>query len=158
MAGGSQYRFCATTDACFEDAKRLRDRVLFAPLGVTAPDASEDRDPRNRHLVLLMGGVVVGYGRLTMRGRDAEISHLCVDSSLRGRGMGTEIVRHLLDRARVEGAKQAHLDARFTALGLITFRLVTIGFAALGLASLWIVALWIITFGFSGCLRQRCTL
>ena len=128
MVAGIQFRFCMTADACFEDAKRLRDRTLFQPLGVVPPSGADDRDPHHRHLVVLIGGRVVGYGRLTVRGREAEISHLCVDPSLRGQGVGTDIVRRLLDRARTEGVKGVHLNARFTALGLYR----QIGFTEVG--------------------------
>ncbi|MCA9891107.1 MAG: GNAT family N-acetyltransferase [Anaerolineae bacterium] len=43
---------------------------------------------------------IVGYGQVVRWGDKAEISDLMVAERLRGRGLGTELIRHLINSAR----------------------------------------------------------
>jgi GNAT superfamily N-acetyltransferase len=54
---------------------------------------------------------VIGYGQLLMWPSCAEISDMVVTESHRGRGIGTAIIQHLMQRALKLGAKEAEIGA-----------------------------------------------
>lgn len=111
-------RTISTRDAAFADAKALRYHVLFEPFGVAESTDFDDDDPNSAHIVVVDQSRVIGYGRLVMHGREAQIRHVCVDPSAQGQGVGTEILKALIFRARANGATKVYLNARFTALGV----------------------------------------
>ncbi len=124
----SAVRAIRASDPAFTQAKMLRYRALFKPFGVPENTDFGDTDPASTHVVALDGGRVVGYARLVRRGNEAQIRHLCVDPKVQGRGLGTELMKTLIERARDAGAKTVFLNARFTALGVYR----RLGFAEVG--------------------------
>lgn len=111
-------RAIRASDAEFAQAKQLRYKVLFQPFGISALRDFDDGNPDSTHVVVSSGGAVVGYGRLVRRGVEAQIRHVCVDPSVRGQGIGTQILEALIDLARKSGARTVFLNARFTAVGM----------------------------------------
>jgi ribosomal protein S18 acetylase RimI-like enzyme len=111
-------RVIRPNDVSFADAKQLRYRVLFQPFGISALRDFDDANPDSTHVVVLDQGKVVGYGRLVLKGDEAQIRHVCVDPASQGKGVGTEILKALIDLARQRRAKLVFLNARFTALGV----------------------------------------
>lgn len=128
MAETCVLNFISPSDPTFLEARELRVRVLYEPYGVKADFDWEDDLPGARHVVAFSRGALVGYGRLDVEGRTAQIRHLSVDPAKRGQGIGSELVSALLERARSEGADTVFLNARFTALGLYR----RFGFAEVG--------------------------
>lgn len=100
----------------FPQAAVLRETVLREPLGLPSCDWN-DRDPFARHLIVEADGTVIGYGRLTIRGQEAQLEHVCVDPSQRKSGIGRRIVQELIARARYEDLALVWVNARFTANG-----------------------------------------
>lgn len=111
-------RTIGVTDSAFAEAKQLRFSVLFQPFGVSAFRDFDDGNPDSRHLAYFQGGRVVGYGRLVMSGDEAQIRHLCVASSAQGQGIGSALLKELIDLARKDRARVVFLNARFTAMGM----------------------------------------
>jgi len=111
-------RVIRTNDISFAEAKQLRYSVLFAPFGVSSLTDFDDDNPDSTHVAAFDRGRVVGYGRLVMRGSEAQIRHVCVAPTAQGRGLGTAILNSLVALARERGAKTLYLNARFTALGV----------------------------------------
>jgi ribosomal protein S18 acetylase RimI-like enzyme len=111
-------RVIRTNDIAFAEAKQLRYHVLFAPFGVSALTDFDDENPDSTHMAAFDRGRVVGYGRLVMRGGEAQIRHVCVSPSAQGHGVGTTVLNALVARARENGARTVFLNARFTALGV----------------------------------------
>lgn len=105
-------------DTRFDDARRLRHEILFRPFGLPDTMDFDDGDPESIHLVILEKGTVVAYGRLVRQGFEAQIRHVCVDAAHQGAGIGTELLKALISRARAIGARKVYLNARFTAMGV----------------------------------------
>jgi ribosomal protein S18 acetylase RimI-like enzyme len=55
---------------------------------------------RGLGVVACIDDQILGYGQLTLWPRAAEISDLIVTPALRGNGVGTAIITHLIDQAR----------------------------------------------------------
>lgn len=53
-------------------------------------------------VVALVDGTIAGYGQLTRLGGRAEISDLIVNEARRGQGIGTAIITHLVELARLQ--------------------------------------------------------
>jgi ribosomal protein S18 acetylase RimI-like enzyme len=111
-------RFIDTSDPLFEQAKALRYAVLFGPFGVSKDTDFEDDSFGSIHAVALSVDKVIGYGRLQRRVGEAQIRHLCVDPAVQGGGVGTMLLRALIDRAQRDGINLIYLNARFTAMGV----------------------------------------
>ena len=62
--------------------------------------------------VLEQSGVICAYGVLSVETEQAHILNLCVESRFRRRGLGRRLVTHLLDQARLDGARIAFLEVR----------------------------------------------
>ncbi len=111
------YVFTTPDDPIFDQVRFLRHAVLREPIGMPFEADWDDRDPDVRHLVAVNGPQLFGYGRLVV-GRDgtARIRFMCVDPTLRRGGVGSAIVRELVDRARGEGAGLVWLNARLMSI------------------------------------------
>jgi ribosomal protein S18 acetylase RimI-like enzyme len=110
--------FIIASDPLFRQAAELRHRVLYEPHGVADQLDFDDEAPGSVHAVVVEGTRVVGYGRLQRHVGETQIRHLCVDRTAQGGGLGTALLKALVDKARREGSRKVYLNARFTALGL----------------------------------------
>ncbi len=61
-----------------------------------------------------MTSEVIGYGIMSMGAGEAHILNLCVRTDLRSRGIGRQVLAHLLARARAAGMLEAFLEVRPT--------------------------------------------
>ncbi len=64
--------------------------------------------------VVELAGDVIGYGIMSMGAGEAHILNLCVRVELRSRGIGRQVLAHLLARARSAGMLEAFLEVRPT--------------------------------------------
>lgn len=101
-----------------DQASGLRYEVLHAPFGVSRDDDWNDGDPASTHLVVVVGDDVVGYGRLIAdtEERTGQIRQIAVNPAWERRGIGTALIRALLDSARGRGMTDVWLNARLTAV------------------------------------------
>lgn len=82
---------------------------------VTHPDPAAFVSPRGAFLVVEEDGEPVGCGGVRMLdAKRAEIKHLYLRGSTRGRGFGRMLLAELEDRARALGATIAVLDTNVT--------------------------------------------
>jgi ribosomal-protein-alanine N-acetyltransferase len=56
--------------------------------------------------------IIVGYGIMSTGAGEAHVLNLCVDEPWRGRGMGGQLLAHLLEFARSLGVIEAFLEVR----------------------------------------------
>jgi predicted GNAT family N-acyltransferase len=121
-------RTITPNDQLFAEAKQLRYHVLFQPFGISALRDFDDANPDSTHMAVFDNGRIVGYGRLVMKGDEAQIRHVCVSPSAQGKGVGTQLLKALIDLARTNRARLVFLNARFTAMGVYR----RIGFVEVG--------------------------
>ena len=57
-------------------------------------------------------GAVAGYGVLVQAADEAEVLNLAVSAGSRGKGVGSALLRTLLDAAKREGVRQVYLEVR----------------------------------------------
>jgi ribosomal-protein-alanine N-acetyltransferase len=79
-----------------------------------------------------MEGEVVAYGIVAMGAGEAHILNLCVRGDMRGRGVGRQMLRLLLERARQAGMADVFLEVRPSNLLAISLYQ-SVGFVQVGL-------------------------
>ncbi|WP_322409849.1 ribosomal protein S18-alanine N-acetyltransferase [Microbacterium invictum] len=75
---------------------------------------AELASPHTWYVVTEEDGRLVGYAglRAPAGSRDADVQTIALDETVRGRGLGREIFRALLDEARRRGVSEVFLDVR----------------------------------------------
>jgi ribosomal protein S18 acetylase RimI-like enzyme len=115
-----QIRLRTATPADAPDLSRLlADGFGQAPSDVIERMAEDSA----RTLVAEREGSVVGTVRLTREGDDGRVYGFAVDTALRGRGIGRDILRRVCRQLRVDGAERIGLEVEVDndhALGLYT--------------------------------------
>ncbi len=81
-----------------------RDAEAVASLGT--------REPRVVTRVADLEGRIAAYGIVAMGVGESHILNLCVDETLRGRGIGRQMLALLLERSRDAGMEDAFLEVR----------------------------------------------
>lgn len=128
-----ELRFVAADDPCMGQADELRHRALFAPWGLPRDDRFDDVGSGMHRLVALLDGRVVGYGCLIERDAEAQVRQMSVSPDLQRGGIGTAVMRGLIDRAAERGFPRVCLNSRATAETFyqrLGFRTVSEPFAA----------------------------
>ncbi len=60
---------------------------------------------------------IIGYGVLSVAAGESHVLNLAVDPSLRGQGLGRQLLEHLLQRALAGGAEMVLLEVRPSNIG-----------------------------------------
>ena len=75
-------------------------------------------DARAFHALAVLDGVAIGCGRMLEHGAsEVKIGRMAVLREFRKTGVGAQILRFLVDRARERGCRKAILHAQLTAEG-----------------------------------------
>lgn len=114
--------------ALFENALRLRDRVLREPLGRPSAREERARDLGGQHFVALSGNQVAGCTSLFRSGTTGELKAMAVSGEARGVGIGGALCRYVETIARESGCTCLVAEARSDALGFYK----SCGFMAVG--------------------------
>jgi len=96
------------------DIRRLRRDVFVREQQVSEAEEWDDYDAVSRYVIAVDGrGRALGTGRLAPQGK---IERLAVQRDCRGRGIGTALLRTLLDMAATQGYRRVYLHAQCRAL------------------------------------------
>ncbi len=91
----------------------IRDAVFVAEQGVPEDIERDDDDAHARHVLARnAGGAPIGCARMV----DGRIGRMAVLPGWRGRGVGSAMLRHLLEIASATGRRQVSLHAQVDAL------------------------------------------
>jgi len=102
-AGGADYAPSAS----------VRKTVFIEEQGYTLEEEFDEYDKTCPHLVLFDGETPVATGRLILLSDGtAKLGRIAVLKSYRGKHLGAEVVRALLERAKTEGALRAYVSAQ----------------------------------------------
>lgn len=74
---------------------------------------------------------LAGYGILSTVVDEAQLLNVCIEATMRGRGHGRALTRHMVDRATVRGARIVFLEVRLSNRIAMTLY-DTIGFREIG--------------------------
>ncbi len=104
--------------AAYEEARRLRDLGLRAPLGLTLTEDDRELDRHHHHFVACEAGPIVGAAILVPPDLDrvAKLRQMVVQAQRRGEGLGTALAQAAEVEARQLGALTLALNARIPAV------------------------------------------
>ncbi len=98
---------------CEAEARTVRQAVFVEEQGIDASLEWDALDDTAQHaLALDAEHQVIGTGRLLKDGRIGRIGRVSVLPPWRGWGVGTQLLRHLLNQAHQSGMRQIYLHAR----------------------------------------------
>jgi len=104
----------ATWEQDAEAIRRVRTEVFVIEQKVPVELEMDGIDPVCRHVVAIRAtGETVGTARLMDNG---QIGRMAVLKAWRGRGIGSRLVKTLIDSARSDGRRQVHLHAQSHAI------------------------------------------
>jgi ribosomal-protein-alanine N-acetyltransferase len=66
----------------------------------------------DRYYVVADDGVLQAYGGLWIAAPDADVQTIAVAPGAQGRGLGRQVLDHLLEHARQDGCRRIHLEVR----------------------------------------------
>lgn len=106
------------------DARALQANCWPAQLEAAVSVFISDVLRRTSHdlawgVVALRDGITIGYGQIARWARIGEISDLIVAEAWRDQGVGTAIIRNLLDIARQKGMQQVEIGAHLANEGAL---------------------------------------
>jgi len=99
-------------------ALTIRRRVFIEEQNVPEEIEMDAEDQRAFHALAIIDGNAVGCGRMLEHGDgEVKIGRMAVLPEFRKTGIGAEILRFLIERARGRGLRKAILHAQLTAEG-----------------------------------------
>ena len=102
----------ADWDADRRELERIRRIVFIDEQRIPEPDEWDGEDAASVHVLVRLNRDPVGTGRLNAAGK---IGRIAVLAGQRGFGVGTLILRRLLEEARRLGFRETHLHAQVQA-------------------------------------------
>lgn len=102
----------------FAQYYELRWRILRKPWGQPRGSEQDMEETSSYHLMARDGQQVAGVARLQFPTNEtAQLRYMAVADAWQGKGVGRQIVSHMENIARQQGAHQLFLHARNNALG-----------------------------------------
>ena len=119
MDESSQLKVIAIeSPADMKRAHAIRRRVFIEEQQVPEEIEMDADDAHAFHALAILDGVAVGCGRMVEHGAgEVKIGRMAVLLDHRNTGVGAQILRFLIDRARARGFRKAILHAQLTAEG-----------------------------------------
>jgi predicted GNAT family N-acyltransferase len=110
-------RTLAHDDADFAHCAAIRMEVFVVEQKVPPEEELDELDATAVHVLALDEGEPVGTGRLVFEdNRPARIGRMAVRASSRGRGIGSAILLHLMEIARMRGVRTVTLAGQLHAI------------------------------------------
>ncbi len=95
-----------------QNAYSLRARVFIDEQGVPEDMERDADDETALHAIEDENGVVIGTGRMVIEGTRGRIGRMAVEKELRGRGIGSNIMRAFEQKARELHLTELYLHAQ----------------------------------------------
>ncbi len=96
----------------------IRRRVFIEEQQVPEDIEMDADDAHAFHALAILDGVAIGCGRMVEHGAgEVKIGRMAVLLDHRNTGVGAQILRFLIDKARARGCRKAILHAQLTAEG-----------------------------------------
>lgn len=114
-----EYKFITAESADYSAALKLRQDVFLRQSGAKSGAVKDRWETRSKHLVAVLGQEVVGYIRITVEGRTAQLSQFVVAPRMQGKA---NIARNLYTKATAKakqlGAKKISGEIRLPMAGI----------------------------------------
>jgi predicted GNAT family N-acyltransferase len=110
--------FAIESPADMARAYEIRRRVFIEEQHVPEDIELDADDARAFHVLATLGGDAIGCGRMLDHGDgEVKIGRMAVLPQFRGTGVGRDILRFLMNRARADNFRKAILHAQLSAQG-----------------------------------------
>jgi len=106
------YKYTDYKSKEFEQVIDLRFNILFAPYNKVEKYDYDELDYISFHLVALDKEKVVGYSRMTNDNGEGKITNVVVDSEHSQRGIGFEMMKRHIIKAKECNMNYLHLNSR----------------------------------------------
>ncbi len=101
----------------YEKYYDLRWRILRRPWNQPKGSEKDDLETQSIHLMACEKGKPLGVGRVHFNSsKEAQVRYMAVEEDLRGKGIGTKILKALEKNAKRKGADHIVLNARESAV------------------------------------------
>lgn len=97
-------------------ALNLRQQVFCAEQGFSPEIEQDGEDNGADHIIAVTGIRTVGCGRIRYFGSYAKLERIAVNSSLRGTGIGRQILNFMVEHCRRRGIAKLRLSAQVHSL------------------------------------------
>lgn len=94
----------------------IRHEVFVTEQHLTRSVQDEPDDRYSIHVLASLGAEVIGTGRVTFIGDEAQIAWVAVRGPMRGLGAGRKIMERLIEESRAHGSRVISLNAQTHAL------------------------------------------
>ena len=94
---------------------RLRQRILYPEQKLYEMEMEEDNN--GLHFAAFKDNTIVSVVSLFAKGADYQFRKFAVDDSLQNMGIGRQMLEHITQFAKTNGAKRLWCNARVTAIG-----------------------------------------
>ena len=122
------YKYISYKDNEFSQVIDLRFEILFKPYGKITKYDYDELDNMSFHLVALHENKVVGYSRMTNIDDEGKITNVVVSPGYVKRGIGFEMLKKHILKAKEENIINLHLNARLDTINFYT----KVGFSCKG--------------------------
>lgn len=106
------YKYIKYNDKEFEQVIKLRFDILFRPYGKITKYDYDELDNTSFHLVAVCENKVVGYSRMTNFRGEGKITNVVVSREYTKRGIGFEMLKKHIIKAKDEMIINLHLNSR----------------------------------------------
>ena len=106
------YKYTDCKSKEFKQVIDLRFNILFAPYNKVEKYDYDDLDYISVHLIALDKEKVVGYSRMTSNNGEGKITNVVVDSEYSQRGIGFEMMKRHIIKAKECNINYLHLNSR----------------------------------------------
>lgn len=95
----------------YEPTVAMRQTDLYPVGRVTRSYIQDEREEDSTLVVALRNRKLLGCGRVTMEGETAQFSHIVVGEEHRFTGVGSTLLKNMVETSKAKGAKEVMLEA-----------------------------------------------
>lgn len=113
------YHFISRNSPYYRPAVTLRYNVFYRPSGAHMDQLLDSKEGRSTHLVATYGEEVIGYIRITLDGKTAQLSQFVVSPEMQGKSsVAKTLYAKAMAKAKDMGAKKISGEIRLPMTGI----------------------------------------
>jgi predicted GNAT family N-acyltransferase len=113
----------------FSNLFEVRKKVYVEELNVPRELEFDEFDEKALHFIIEVNGIVIGTARLVVSGFDGNIGRVCLLKNFRRKGLGTKLIKSIIDYSIDIGLNRLIIEAKVEAVSFYE----KIGFATDGI-------------------------
>jgi predicted GNAT family acetyltransferase len=114
-----EYHFILRNSPYYQPAVTLRHNVFSHPSSVHMDQLVDNKEGRSTHLVAIFKEEVVGYIRITLDGKTAQLSQFVVAPQMQGKaGIAKNLYAKAISKAKEMGARKISGEIRLPMAGI----------------------------------------